>query len=172
MNSGVPRFQMYQSSSSDLHCKLKSTKVTGSNLLFAVRAHQMGKEGQKSAGLSLDYLLIVTCCDGSPSNWPTPAKMFHSMKILIKKFVYEFSYTNSYMNSYKLWIHMFFSYMNSYVSWINVWILVYQGSRCINPQALICTVSWNRRKSQEATYSLQLEHIKWERKARKAQASL
>ena len=39
------------------------------------------------------------------------------------------------MNSYKLWIHMIFSYMNSYVSWIHIWILVYQGSRCLHRPA-------------------------------------
>ena len=62
---------------------------------------------------------------------------------------------------------------------------------CIQPQALICTVSWNRRKSLrtyawtqqdfssqltgsgsiQATCSLQLLLMEWERKAREAQAS-
>ena len=64
-------FALYPSSSSNLYCKVKLTKVTAdvgldtarflvtahrkwvnsSNLLFAVIAHGMGKEGQGSSGL-------------------------------------------------------------------------------------------------------------------------
>ena len=51
--------------------------VTGSNLLCVVCAYGMGKNG----------LLLVTCCDGHPKDWPARAKMLHEMKIVIKTFV-------------------------------------------------------------------------------------
>ena len=59
------------------------------NLLvfFAVSAYGMGKEGQKSSGLSLAGLLLVTCSDGHPKDWPVLAKMVHEMKMLIKIFI-------------------------------------------------------------------------------------
>ena len=47
----------------------------------------MGKECQNSSGHSLACLLLVTCWNGHPNNWPTLTKMFHSswMKFLIRK---------------------------------------------------------------------------------------
>ena len=94
-------FALYQSSSLNSHSKPEinegctwtsqdfSSWLAGSNLLCAVSAYGMGKEGQKSSGLSLacPRLLLVTCCDGRPMDWPALAKMLHKMKILIKIFV-------------------------------------------------------------------------------------
>ena len=61
--------------------------LTGSNLLFAVSSYGMGKEGQKGWDLSLAGLLLVTCSDGHPKDWPVLAKMVHEMKMLIKIFI-------------------------------------------------------------------------------------
>ena len=47
----------------------------------------MGKKGQKSSGLLLAGLLLVTCCDGHTKDWLALAKKLHYIKILIKIFV-------------------------------------------------------------------------------------
>ena len=69
-------FTMHRSSSSNLHCKLKLTKIlsdlsltsqvfssllTWNNKHSAVGSYGIGKEGQKSSGLFWACLLAVTC---------------------------------------------------------------------------------------------------------------
>ena len=85
-------FTMYQSSSSDLHFERKSVLsfltwvgtiqvffllLSWSNKHFAGSAYGIGKECQKSSGLSLACPLPVACKDGNPKDWPAWAKMFH-----------------------------------------------------------------------------------------------
>ena len=45
--------------------------LTGRDLIFAVSAHGMGKEGQKCSGLSRACLLPLACQDGHPKDRPT-----------------------------------------------------------------------------------------------------
>ena len=90
-------FAMHQSSSSNCHCESSQTWVwisssisyiehfssllTWSNKHCAVDAG-MKKEGQKSSGISLAYLLPVACKHGNPKNWSALDKLFHQSQIL------------------------------------------------------------------------------------------
>ena len=51
--------------------------LTWNNRHFAGSAYGIGKECQKSSGLSLACLLPVACKDGNPKDWPAWAKMFN-----------------------------------------------------------------------------------------------